>query len=335
MTNDPKPDGLPYVLPDAVITAPGAGGSSGFGMSYWLPFLGCAERAALERQTGRNAGPNVDDEGNQKVNRYGKPVLNQTLVGLLFHKILEHYHAHEGCACVFRYDAGEESLEWKEALRYFEAYRPVTPPDMFGKVEACEEAFAIGMKETDGFECDCQSAEDHASHLRALNLLGVPYFTGRRDMRTSVVSQRHVDYLMGMGAFDAEPGDVVIVDTKTKTREDQTLMAEMHESAQFHAYMTAARALGLKIKGTVANVVIGTKDIKIKRWWIPYPTERQEQVVKEMLTEARWRRDHLGVRFRNPRHCYDYFKLCPFYLKECDRTNASAVERLVQLRSPS
>lgn len=317
-------DGLPYVLPDSVVIPTPAGStSSGWGISYWLPFLKCPRRAWLERQTGRGFEAPEDGEGNRKTDRYGKPKLNQTTIGILFHKILEHYHAHSTCACIFTYADGPLNLEWQEALRYFEAYRAVTPADAFGTVEACEEGFAFGSQHIANGDLPGDSD-------RAIQLLGVPYFTGRRDMRTKLTDNA-AQFWMAETGIPLQAGHDIIVDTKTKTREDQTLFGDMMESLQFHSYMMAACALGIDVKGVIANVIIGTKEIKLRRWFVPFPSERQQQIVRETLAQANWVREHLGEQHANVTHCSDYFKPCPFFLKECDRTTPESVERLLTI----
>ncbi|MGH7869049.1 MAG: hypothetical protein ACREP9_15780, partial [Candidatus Dormibacteraceae bacterium] len=92
-------------------------GDSGRGTSYWLSFLGCAQRYVFDKETGESG--------------------EAARVGALFHKLLELYYQGQLENVTLEYSQGPLDPDWTEALRLFAFYRTIYPPDEWGVV-ACE-----------------------------------------------------------------------------------------------------------------------------------------------------------------------------------------------------
>lgn len=316
-----------------MVTIPSSSKSegSGYGLSFWLPFLGCARRAYLERQSGLTPVlPGTDDEELVQVERQfyknGKPKLNQTKVGVLVHTMLEYYHGQKLTDVEFVYEDDDANPEYQEALRIFKLYRQKFSHDHFGEVEAVEDHFKLGaMPEFGTFGTREDSVLKTALEQGACaNLLGVPVFTGRRDLRTQIVSDDQRQRWLEHGAWGIEAGDRLLIDHKTKKSHDSFLAAWATENMQMHAYMMAARALGLEFRGAIVNALICKAEPEFIPYYLPFPSEQQQTVVKQTLSHCYRNFLLWGEQMANPTRCFDYFKLCPYFLKQCDRLTVVA-----------
>ena len=308
-------------MADITIPIPKTHGSSGSGLSSLRPLLGCARRGYLEREVGTK-NKTHDDLGERKTDRYGKPVLDRAKVGILFASLEEHYHGHDKCQCSFAYEDGPTDLEWTEALRLFATYRKEVPAWIFGKILTVEEAFAVGCD--DPLNCAHADAGGTCSEaFEATFRLGVPYFTGRLDRKSVVDSPKVVDYWAKNGGWGLEEGDILFIDSKTKKQEDSTLVLEAMERDQFMAYMMVGEWLGgqMNAKALIGNYVISTKEVKCRQVYVPKPSTAQKAVLRSELALAWTMRSIFGDQLANPTRCLDYHQECPFYNRECDRTN--------------
>lgn len=305
--------------------------SSGSGISYWMDFYECPRRTRLDKEYGDNWG--VDEEGEQK--------LDLAKVGVLVHKLMEFYYQGmltEGVA--FEYVDGNTDPEWVEALRLFQAYRKIYPPNEW-EVVSTEQPIAFGdplMKGASWISPLAQLAPEVVDNLgpQALDAIaevGVPYLTGRYDMIVRV-SEEHVAVLKESRKITLQPG-IYIVDTKTKSQKGATMTSDFLESVQFHTYMKLFKILHPdlypELQGTLANVLIRYQELDMekrakKKWsspfhtiFIPRSNFFKEEMVRGVLNEAWRRRTLLGADHTNAKMCQGYGRECPHLNVLCPR----------------
>lgn len=330
-------EGNPGVV---VIPPAGKSASSGAGGSYWDPFSGCPRRSFLERMVGMQVRTHDPETGERKMKKISwnstktTPVIDQAIIGIMFGAIREHYRMHVGCECIFEYQDGNENLEWGKATALWEGYKQNAAPQ--GKCLSMEEPFEFGCRACMDGTCDKPRVFDSIPFCeegtRAWKLVGLPYHTGRMDETAEVDCQEFLDYWIARGApADLAIGDLVFVDTKTKTQHNSYLVQEYTTSKQFQSYQMIARAMGRNVRGMLADVAICTKEPDFVKFWVPFPTVKHQQVVREHNMFSYAMRGMFGEDFANPSRCKDWNKLCSFFEKQCDRTNDFVPETMLTL----
>lgn len=283
-----EPSGLPTVIiPDW------KSGPSSNGNSYWDRFQsGCPHQAGLDKQ--------YADALRELAIEADLP--EATDVGSAFHKILEHYY--RGTLSQVAFD---DSIHYvKEALRLFKTYRSRFPPDEFGKVVGSEIEFSL-------------------PESLALDLVGVPAFTGRIDLVVEV-TQEAVEGLRRMEGRNlvslVTPG-IYLIDHKTMKRHDRDVEKKFYHGFQFHVYQAAWNALypDRPALGAIANCITRTLLPETFSVFVPPPTPVQCAAFKAHYAKSYALKQFFGDDFKNRSKCFDWNKTCAhFNSGACDRS---------------
>lgn len=254
------------------------------GLGYWLQYVnGCPKQRAL-----------------------GGTSSTATEIGTLFHKLLELRYSGKipGMDVALEYAEDNDSPAWLEALRLFSGYHGHYGQDWFKDcVESVEEELCVEGKE-------------------AMELFGVPEFTGRIDMAIRIRDQDMADKVgLQRNLPMLEPG-LYLVDHKTSSRKSSTLAIEAQYNMQFKAYQVLWEAKkGEAPKGTIGNYVFRHKKLKPESFGsvmcMP-PTDEDRESIIATLGNARKIQIALGEGYANPTQCFSWGRPCQ-YLDICNR----------------
>lgn len=231
-------------------------GGSGYGITYYLKYLRCPKSVTLY-DAARALGPPGKSDSDWN-----------TCVGTLVHAFLQLYYTRAEPFSVrdviFVNQDGEldmwpwrQRIHWKmrvEAEDYFNAYRMQFPDRKeFGKTHVCE--FALPRDDDDKAKLD--------------KAIGLDPFTCRLD-RVALFTHKACAKVATSRGISIEPG-LWLQDHKTAGRITE-LTYDMHrESIQFAAYMLALNAIGIRVNGTLVNVIEKSKPVKFHTYVVPYP----------------------------------------------------------------
>lgn len=273
-----------------------AGSGSGYGISYWSNWMRC-EKAAFFAETAVR-GPTT------------KPAL---VTGTVAHGFLELYYklamknakralTLDTMAVSFVDDAGDP-CDFAEAARLegeriFRAYRRIYPPDELGEIVAVEQKYE-GKDVQRAVQCNP--------------------FTFKPDVEV-YEDARNAKRLFKTRRIQVSKG-YYLVDHKTdggREWADQMFM----NSVQFTAYMVGwqARYPKRELMGLLVNVLPKTKNPEFRTLVVPYPTQKQQQVLFDFLEQAQERRNRALLTKQplpNITHCFG-FEPCSF-INSCSR----------------
>jgi hypothetical protein len=266
-------------------------GGSGFGMSYWLKWLDCQEKAFLDEQRSEETSGLPKDEGSQ--------------IGILGHSFLELYYKgvdFQTPAVQFvQENKGAIDVDEKcriEAERVFRAYRARFSATELGQVVGVE-------KQLEGPKIE--------------NAVGISPFTARIDLAVKVNEKVAGEQKKRFG-MDLSPG-YYLVDHKFLKSQGQNTVDEYLLAHQGTAYQLAWNAEFPKYecKGMIMNLLLKTKACEVVRFLVPPPSRAAIESLKYTLKLAYiYKTEH--ERTKNTKHCVSWRGVCRYYLTgECKR----------------
>ena len=277
-----------------------------FGISRDLAYLSCERRAWLDEEWKSKQDPNepapIFDEGKDSKGK-PKPVAN--VVGTAVHELLRLWRIGQEVPVsgwsFYWYDKEIESTHpatCNEARRIFRAYEMDRSPLEFGRVVATELQLQAPVEL---FGCEKTGAVDLVAE----------------------VGEEEITYLRATFGLELPGPGIYLVDDKTDDRnEGQKTVEEYLMRAQFKLYhmlydIQHGSTLG-EAKGSIANVIFKTAEVKYKPIFIPGPNEDEVKMVAGIVGYAESQRTlgKSGVLPRTRAHdnaCRSWGKTCGHY----------------------
>lgn len=270
---------------------------SGTGITYWLKWADCPERAYLDEKAADNAEPtSMESEA--------------TRTGTIVHAFLELYYKRgaglpfEAGAVRFQsergdpFDVAEESRIHAEQI--FRAYRVQFPANELGKIVAIEQ-----LVPTPG---------DKSMAARIEKAVGISPYTMKPDLVIKL-TKKDCERLKKTRHVDLKPG-LYLLDHKTDNARwgiDRYL-----NSHQFTAYFLAwEAAFGVKLMGVLVNILYTTKQPDFLTLFIPPPTQVAINSLHHQLASIVFLREHMP-RWKNTNRCF-FPKPCLFHTNQLCR----------------
>lgn len=274
-------------------------GSSGAGISYYTQIIRCPRKVVLDREL-----KEPDDRAD-----------GAAAVGTMVHQLDElYYGGRSDNPLVIPISDVNWGNSIDEAKRCWGAYIKRFPGrDWWGEVLAVELRFPIDAA---GFE---QEQLEQAALIAAA--VGIDPFTIRIDRVIQVTKESALRIATNTELGALKPG-VYLYDRKTKGKADGDAALMHAHSLQFYAYMMVYNAINQHepCLGLVVDEIVTTKEPKFRQFLVTPPDERQQQVVRSMLKNAKALEKSdaaLGVAFG----CKEYNRFCPHLLSgACTRS---------------
>jgi len=284
-----------------------ARGGSARGLHYWLSWLDCPQRAALENE--RRDEPETQARFVQ--------TYSGMLVGTIGHAYLEHFwkmlQAERGAA-----------IDPVGVVRFHETYvdddarkEATNCVSSLLRVIAADGPIPLSTTEV-GF------VEKEISSKDALMRFGVPEFTGRLDVALKLGSE-HIAALKGHaantellnvdGAVGALKPGKWILDYKFLGSRDTNLLDRTLGSLQYAAYQMLFEELPGEepAAGLIQICPFNVKGNPVRFTVVPSPSEDARAMVRNILVQAREAQERGPVPKPLDHNCYPYKGICPFH----------------------
>lgn len=270
-----------------------AGGSS-HGFHYWRQFHCCAYQGYLKHHFVALGGPSqfsIPSDPQERLDKAG--------VGILFHKLCEHYYDRTLSQLVIEYEGETEPEEWTVASELFRFYR-----EKFADIEWTVNAAEVR------FELTREQAE---------TLFGLPAYTGIIDIPVVITRQQIDQIRLTRKVMLLNPGRYII-DHKVKWQRSSVAAIEWEYNVQMGAYMLSWDAIrpDSPCQGAIVNVVYprvrkGQLAPEFESFYIPPPNDERKAQIKHYFESARHKRDLFGLG-ANPEECFRYMgRPCQFH----------------------
>lgn len=270
---------------------------SGTGITYWLKWADCPERAYLDELAADNCEPtSMESEATKK--------------GTILHAFLELYYKRgvglpfEVGAVHFQTMRGDASNEDEEARidaeRLFRAYRARFPANELGKIVAIEKLVPV--------------IGDNAMKARIEKAVGIAPYTMKPDLVIKL-SKRDCERLKRTRSIDLKPGFYLVDHKSDNSRWGIEKYLETH---QFTAYFLAwEAAFGVKLQGVLVNIVFTTKIPDFLTILVPPPSPVRIKSLHHQLASIAFLREHMP-RWKNTNRCL-FPKPCLFHVNKVCR----------------